>query len=84
MPKPKSSLKDQLSSLLDPTPDIPDYDPEDFERDDLPDDSGSNGDSDDDLEAQHDAREHYVKVGKSQIRKRQDLELNDPKYVGTR
>ncbi|KAJ1656783.1 rRNA-processing protein bfr2 [Dispira simplex] len=84
MPKPKSSLKDQLSSLLDPTPDIPDYDPEDFERDDLPDDSGSNGDSGDDLEAQHDAREHYVKVGKSQIRKRQDLELNDPKYVGTR
>ncbi|KAJ1962135.1 rRNA-processing protein bfr2, partial [Dispira parvispora] len=82
MPKPKSSLKDQLSSLLDPTPDIPDYDPEDFERDDLPDGSENDGNSDVDVRAQHDAREHYVKVG--QIRKRQGLELNDPKYKGTR
>ncbi|KAJ1983915.1 rRNA-processing protein bfr2 [Dimargaris verticillata] len=77
----KKPLAERLAGFLDPTPESKDYDPEDFERMNLSSDSEAGLDSD---EAPDTSRDHYVPVGKSALRKQQELHLNDPKYVGAR
>ncbi|KAJ1973453.1 rRNA-processing protein bfr2 [Dimargaris xerosporica] len=77
----KKPLAERLAGFLDPTPESKDYDPEDFERMHLSSDSEAGSDSD---EAPDTSRDHYISVGKSALRKQQELHLNDPKYVGAR
>ncbi|CAO3573900.1 unnamed protein product [Mortierella alpina] len=81
MVKSKKSLAEQLAELSTTTP--KDFDPEDMAGDSLQ--SKHNADSDmgsDDEDAREDkGREHYVSVGKSQLRSKQFL-MDDPKYKG--
>ncbi|KAF9433880.1 hypothetical protein BGZ76_008862 [Entomortierella beljakovae] len=77
--KTKKSLAEQLADLSTTTP--KDYDPEDDSfggKFDDNDDMGSDGDNSDKENA---AREHYVSVGKSQLRSKTFL-MDDPKYKG--
>ncbi|KAG0298013.1 hypothetical protein BGZ98_000349, partial [Dissophora globulifera] len=82
MVKTKKSLAEQLAELSTTTP--KDYDPEDMGGDSLnnkyDDDSdmGSDGEGGDKEQA---GREHYVSVGKSQLRSKTFL-IDDPKYKG--
>ncbi|MCJ1312531.1 rRNA-processing protein bfr2 [Agyrium rufum] len=77
MPKRKlgGSLADKIADLDDPTP--RDIDPEAFERGHG---NGSALDSASESEDQQ-AREHYLNVGQSKLRKREDLDLG-PQYKG--
>ncbi|KAF9907614.1 hypothetical protein BX616_000374 [Lobosporangium transversale] len=82
MVKIKKSLAEQLADLSTTTP--KDYDPED-----MGDDSFNNklnnddniGSDDDGLDRDYTGREHYVSVGKSQLRSKNFL-MDDPKYKG--
>ncbi|KAG0357677.1 apoptosis-antagonizing transcription factor [Gamsiella multidivaricata] len=82
MGKTKKSLAEQLAELSTTAP--KDYDPEDIGGDSLnskfndDSDMGSDGDGDDKV---HTGREHYVSVGKSQLRSKIFL-MDDPKYKG--
>ncbi|KAG0345373.1 hypothetical protein BG004_003764 [Podila humilis] len=76
----KKSLAEQLADLSTTTP--KDYDPEDMGGDSLQ--SRRNADSDLESDEEGDeatGREHYVEVGKSQLRSKQFL-MDDPKYKG--
>ncbi|KAF2453714.1 apoptosis antagonizing transcription factor-domain-containing protein [Lineolata rhizophorae] len=77
-PKRPRSLAEQIADLEDPTP--KEYDPEA-----LADDAGEESDSRSDVDEgdEHDAREHYVTVGKSKLRK-QDIAPLGPQYAGSR
>ncbi|KAF9924071.1 hypothetical protein FBU30_005911 [Linnemannia zychae] len=78
MVKTKKSLAEQLADLSTTTP--KDYDIEDIgggDRHDADSDMGS----DDDNDKENAGREHYVNVGKSQLRNKQFL-MDDPKYKG--
>ncbi|TKX24751.1 BFR2-like protein [Elsinoe australis] len=75
--KKRSALLEQLADLDDPTP--KDFDPED-DRPLASDEEGSEG-SDSDAEAA--ARDHYVSVGKSKLRKPEQPSLG-PQYAGSR
>ncbi|KAF9195883.1 hypothetical protein BGZ50_003144 [Haplosporangium sp. Z 11] len=82
MVKAKKSLAEQLADLSTTTP--KDYDPEDMGGDSLQ--SKHNADSDMGSDDEGDdkeftGREHYVAVGKSQLRSKQFL-MDDPKYKG--
>ncbi|KAI7854972.1 apoptosis antagonizing transcription factor-domain-containing protein [Circinella umbellata] len=75
---PKKSLADQIADLE--TTVQQDYDPEDISEpvhDNVGEHDAAGSDNDD-------AREHYVKVGKSSIRKEQQFLLDDPRYAGQR
>ncbi|KAF9425150.1 hypothetical protein BGZ94_007790 [Podila epigama] len=77
----KKSLAEQLAELSTTTP--KDYDPEDMGDDSLQ--SRRNADSDMDSDGgdadENAGREHYVAVGKSQLRSKQFI-MDDPKYKG--
>ncbi|KAG8964692.1 rRNA-processing protein bfr2 [Tulasnella sp. 419] len=78
----RSSLAQQLAQLEDAAP--IDFDPEDaFRPDAHVNDDG--GDKEVDHAAPFAGREHYLEVGPSQLRNRQQLDsIADPKYVGVR
>ncbi|KAI8074904.1 apoptosis antagonizing transcription factor-domain-containing protein [Gongronella butleri] len=75
----KKSLADQLADLDSTAP--KDYDPED-----LVEPMNDAGLSDDEAASndEHDNRSHYVKVGKSSLRNKQPLLMDDPRYAGER
>ncbi|RDL37160.1 Uncharacterized protein BP5553_04593 [Venustampulla echinocandica] len=75
MGKPKSRAQ-QFADLIDPLP--KDFDPEEDNRPEKSDDSASE-DSDNDLAG----TEHYAEVGKSKLRKPEDIALG-AQYAGTR
>ncbi|KAG0243960.1 hypothetical protein BGW41_000793 [Actinomortierella wolfii] len=82
MPPKKKSLAEQLADLSTAAP--VDYDPEDMGGDSFK----ANVDAGSDVESQGSGddeagREHYVSMGKSQLRTKQFL-LDDPKYKGKR
>ncbi|KAG0281490.1 hypothetical protein BGZ95_003145 [Linnemannia exigua] len=81
MVKTKKSLAEQLADLSTTTP--KDYDPEDMGGDSLQSKHNADSDmgSDDDNDNENTGREHYVNVGKSQLRNKQFL-MDDPKYKG--
>ncbi|KAG0372282.1 hypothetical protein BGX24_000473 [Mortierella sp. AD032] len=81
MVKTKKSLAEQLADLSTTTP--KDYDPEDMGGDSLQSKHNADSDmgSDDDNDNDNTGREHYVNVGKSQLRSKQFL-MDDPKYKG--
>ncbi|KAK3839095.1 MAG: apoptosis-antagonizing transcription factor [Linnemannia elongata] len=81
MVKTKKSLAEQLAELSTTTP--KDYDPEDMGGDSLQSKHNADSDmgSDDDGDNENAGREHYVNVGKSQLRSKQFL-MDDPKYKG--
>ncbi|KAG0203298.1 hypothetical protein BGX28_004394 [Mortierella sp. GBA30] len=81
MVKSKKSLAEQLAELSTTTP--KDYDPEDMGGDSLQSKHNADSDmgSDDDGDNENKGREHYVSVGKSQLRSKQFL-MDDPKYKG--
>ncbi|KAI9275507.1 apoptosis antagonizing transcription factor-domain-containing protein [Phascolomyces articulosus] len=75
---PKKSLADQIADLESTVQ--KDYDPEDISEpvhETVGEDNAIAGDNDD-------GREHYVKVGKSALRKQQQFLLDDPRYAGQR
>ncbi|KAJ9054656.1 rRNA-processing protein bfr2, variant 3 [Entomophthora muscae] len=77
IPKP---LAERLKGILE-TP-APDFDPEENLFETGPADDDSESDNSDDSEA---AREHYLQVGESKMRKQQSLQIaDDPKYRGVR
>ncbi|KAG8925067.1 rRNA-processing protein bfr2 [Tulasnella sp. 418] len=78
----RSSLAQQLAQLEDAAP--IDFDPEDaFRPDAHVNDDG--GDNEVDHAAPFAGREHYLEVGPSQLRNRQQLDsIADPKYVGVK
>ncbi|KAG0261378.1 rRNA-processing protein bfr2 [Actinomortierella ambigua] len=80
MPPKKKSLAEQLADLSTAAP--VDFDPEDMGGDSFT----ANADAGSDVESQDSGddaagREHYVSMGKSQLRTKQFL-LDDPKYKG--
>ncbi|KAF9292373.1 hypothetical protein BGZ68_007388 [Mortierella alpina] len=81
MVKSKKSLAEQLAELSTTTP--KDFDPEDMGGDSLQSKHNADSDmgSDDEDDREDKGREHYVSVGKSQLRSKQFL-MDDPKYKG--
>ncbi|KAF8938015.1 apoptosis-antagonizing transcription factor [Dissophora ornata] len=82
MVKTKKSLAEQLADLSTTTP--KDYDPEDIGGDTFNSkyDGDSDMGSDDEGDVkEHAGREHYIPVGKSQLRSKTFL-MDDPKYKG--
>ncbi|KAF9362861.1 hypothetical protein BGX34_005371 [Mortierella sp. NVP85] len=79
MVKTKKSLAEQLADLSTTTP--KDYDPEEFGGDAVNNDDSDMGSDDESGDKQHTGREHYVSVGKSQLRNKTFL-MDDPKYKG--
>ncbi|KAF9578295.1 hypothetical protein BGW38_005989, partial [Lunasporangiospora selenospora] len=81
MAKPKKSLAEKLAELSTATP--KDYDPENlddtFQASHAGDSDAGSDDEDNDNELT--GREHYVAMGKSQLRSKQFL-MDDPKYKG--
>ncbi|KAI8343135.1 apoptosis antagonizing transcription factor-domain-containing protein [Chlamydoabsidia padenii] len=76
---PTKSLAEQIADLENTAP--KDYDPEDLVE---PMGETSIGDQDDSDKEEHDAREHYVQVGKSSLRNQQAFLMDDPRYSGQR
>ncbi|RUP46188.1 apoptosis antagonizing transcription factor-domain-containing protein [Jimgerdemannia flammicorona] len=78
------SLADKLAEMDSSAP--ADFDPEDFGEsvfNDMP-DRDSGGSDDEALDNSVAAREHYIQVGKSAIRRKQQFLMDDPKYSGKR
>ncbi|KAF9333990.1 hypothetical protein BG006_002871 [Podila minutissima] len=77
----KKSLAEQLADLSTTTP--KDYDPEDMGGDSLSSRRNADSDMESDEEGADEStgREHYVAVGKSQLRSKHFL-MDDPKYKG--
>ncbi|KAJ9640520.1 rRNA-processing protein bfr2 [Coniosporium apollinis] len=75
--RPKT-LAEQIAELDDPAP--KDFDPEDHGEQAA---NGTDEGSDDEPPDENDAREHYVDVGKSKLRKRDVVSLG-PQYKGSR
>ncbi|EON69275.1 hypothetical protein W97_08435 [Coniosporium apollinis CBS 100218] len=75
--RPKT-LAEQIAELEDPAP--KDFDPEDHGEQAA---NGTDEGSDDESSNENDAREHYVDVGKSKLRKRDAVPLG-PQYKGSR
>ncbi|RKP15437.1 apoptosis-antagonizing transcription factor, partial [Piptocephalis cylindrospora] len=77
------SLGETLSELSQPKPTS--FDPEDMDMSGgFPSIGGEDHDEafDDDSADVAEAREHYVKVGKSKLRANQEILMDDPKYIG--
>ncbi|CAO3592518.1 unnamed protein product [Absidia cylindrospora] len=76
---PKKSLADQIADLDNTAP--KDYDPEDLVE--PMHDTTINETAGSDVE-EHDARDHYVNMGKSSLRNQQAFLMDDPRYSGQR
>ncbi|KAI8097241.1 apoptosis antagonizing transcription factor-domain-containing protein [Halteromyces radiatus] len=75
----EKSLADQIADLDNTAP--IDYDPEDLVE---PMNETTIDEDDRSDTEQHDARSHYVKVGKSSLRNQQAFLMDDPRYSGER
>ncbi|KAJ1917233.1 rRNA-processing protein bfr2 [Mycoemilia scoparia] len=80
----KKSLGEQLSELANPTPKDVDIETEDFygANSTSKNDNESSSDNESDEDNEDLAREHYVSVGRSDIRMSQGIENLGPKYTG--